>query len=156
MAARPLSREGHRRWRILTGPQLAPEAAANLQRMDDSGCIVEAARADFPGLLARCRVSVSQAGYNTVMDILAARARAVLVPFAQKSETEQTVRADALANRGWATIVSEDALSPETLAAAVDRAADLPRPPANGVRAHGAEATATLIRTWVEQRSGRR
>lgn len=155
MAARPLSREGHRRWRILMGPQLASEVTANLKRMSDLDCIVEAARPDFPGLLARCHVSVSQAGYNTAMDMLAARARAVLVPFAEGSETEQTVRATALANRGWATVVSEKALSPESLAAAIDRAGSSPRPPANSLRLDGAEATATLIRTWVEQRGNR-
>jgi hypothetical protein len=37
--------------------------------------IVERARADFPALLARATVSVSQAGYNTALDVLRSGAR---------------------------------------------------------------------------------
>ena len=110
------------------------------------------ARADFPGLLARCHVSVSQAGYNTVMDILSARARAVLVPFAAANETEQTVRAQALARRGWAVVCEEAGLTPDTLAAAVDRAATLHRPDATGLRRDGAAESARLIRHWLGRR----
>jgi predicted glycosyltransferase len=155
IAARPLSREGHRRWRVLMGPNVAAQAGLELARSAGPGCMVEPARADFPGLLARCHVSVSQAGYNTVMDVLTARARPVLVPFAGAGETEQALRADALASRGWAQIVPEDALSPVSLAAAVDRAARAPRPPADGVRRDGAVATGHLIQRLLTERSDR-
>ena len=64
-------------------------------------------------MLRRCRVSVSQAGYNTVLDILAARAAAVVVPFAAERETEQTLRAGWLAERGVVELVAEAQLSPD-------------------------------------------
>ncbi len=73
---------------------------------------IERFRDDFAALLAGCRVSVSQAGYNTVLDILAARARAVLVPFAAERETEQLLRAERLAARGAAELVRESELTP--------------------------------------------
>jgi len=46
--------------------------------------------------------SVSQAGYNTILNILAARVPAVVVPFASERETEQAaLRAERLAARGF-------------------------------------------------------
>ena len=58
-------------------------------------------------LLGRCRLSVSQAGYNTVMETLQAGARAVMVPFAGGAETEQALRAQVLAEQHWIDIVEE-------------------------------------------------
>jgi predicted glycosyltransferase len=86
------------------------------------------------------------------MDILEARARAVLVPFAAGNETEQTLRAEALARRGWAVICVEAGLTPSALAAAIDRAAALARPDATALRRDGAAETARLIREWLERR----
>ena len=73
-------------------------------------------------MLRCCRVSVSQAGYNTMLDILAARAPAVVVPFASERETEQRLRAERLANRGVLELVPETDLTPARLARAIERA----------------------------------
>ena len=110
-------------WRILTGATVSEPDFDALVRGTNAGVRVERFRRDFPVLLRRCHVSVSQAGYNTVMDVLAAHARAVLVPFAAERETEQLLRAEALAARGVAEMVREGELSPETLARAIERAA---------------------------------
>ena len=73
-------------------------------------------------MLRRCRVSVSQAGYNTVLDILAAGARAVVVPFASERETEQGLRAERLAACGVLELLAETQLTPARLAQTVERA----------------------------------
>ena len=65
------------------------------------GVIVERSRSDFTQRLRNCVVSVSQAGYNTVLETLQAGARSVLVPFAGGGESEQTLRASLLAEGGW-------------------------------------------------------
>jgi predicted glycosyltransferase len=153
LAARPLGAQRHRTWRLLLGASLPPPDQEELLRKAGPGCVIELARADFPGLLARCHVSVSQAGYNSAMDVLTARARAVLVPFADANETEQTVRAAALAQRGWAVVLAEAELTPQRLANAIDRAAALPRPDAGPLRRDGANETARLIDGWLAQRS---
>ncbi|HUC71052.1 MAG TPA: glycosyltransferase [Stellaceae bacterium] len=114
-------------WRLLAGPNLPPAEFAELTRDLPAGVIVERYRADFPQLLRHCRVSVSQAGYNTVIDVLAAGARAVLVPFAEMRETEQTLRAERLAGRGVVEMVEPASLSPERLAATIERAVRGPR-----------------------------
>lgn len=151
--ARPLTRLAGRQWRVLVGPGIGAAAFADLTALASSlhgaGMVVERNRADFPALLRRCRVSVSQAGYNTVMETLQAATRAVLVPFAGADETEQTLRARLLADRGWVDLVEEAALTPAALAQAVDRAAARPPLTPGQVRLDGADASARLIRGWL-------
>ena len=64
-------------------------------------------------------LSISQAGYNTVVETLACADRAVLVPFATDRETEQTIRARAVVARGGAQMVEGAALDGPALAAAL-------------------------------------
>jgi predicted glycosyltransferase len=146
-AALAARREGclaGRGWRILTGTSLADRDLAELRRAAPAGVAVERFRPDFPALLRRCHVSVSQAGYNTVLDILAAKARAVLVPFTAERETEQLIRSEHLAARGAAIVVHESELAPATLAAAIERAAARePRPIA--LDTDGAGRSAAMI-----------
>lgn len=120
MAARPLSSLAQVPWRFLLGHNLPEDDFRRFQAAADEGVIVERARPDFPTRLANCRLSISQAGYNTVMEVLSTGAPAVMVPFAAGSETEQTLRAELLAERGLLTLVSERDLGPESLAQAID------------------------------------
>ena len=144
LAARRLGCLAELGWRLLTGPNLPAAQFAALSAGLPDGVVVERYRPDFPQMLRRCRVSVSQAGYNTVLDILAARAAAVLVPFADMRETEQTLRAERLAARGVVEIVAPDALSPERLAEAIERAVQR-RPAALRIEMTGARRSAQLI-----------
>jgi predicted glycosyltransferase len=111
--------------------------------------MVERARGDFTQRLRNCVVSVSQAGYNTVVETLQAGARSVLVPFAGGGESEQTLRATLLAQRGLVNMLEEDALSPAALAAAIDRAAAAPRPALGAIDLGGARRSAELLREWL-------
>jgi predicted glycosyltransferase len=150
-AARSLSRHGGNRcWRLLAGANLDDNAFAALAIGAPEGVVVERARADFPTLLANCAVSVSQAGYNTVVDILQAKARAVLVPFARDGETEQALRARRLHALGRITYLDEDGLTPSRLAEAVDRALAAPTPAATEIAMDGAERSAALIAGWSD------
>ncbi len=134
-------------WRFLVGTGLPARDREALTAAASAipGIIVESARPDFRALLRRCAVSVSQAGYNTVMDLLSAGTRSVLVPFAGDHETEQPMRAARLAERKLVTVVEEAALSPELLARAVDATHAGPPPPPHGLDLGGAEASARLI-----------
>ena len=100
------------------------EAFAELAWSPPPGVIVERWRADLPALFRTCALSVSQAGYNTVMDLLRARARAVLVPFAAGGESEQTFARQG-ARRAWTGgAVDAATLSPKILADAIDAGID--------------------------------
>ncbi len=148
LAARPLSRLAKARWLVLTGPNGMDQPAAGTEP-DDGGLSVRRFVPDLAARLARAQVSVSQAGYNTVAELLQARCRAVLVPFAQGGETEQARRAGLMAARGLAVVLDEAALDPAALAAAIDQALGLARPDGT-VDLDGAAAT----RQTLERRLG--
>ena len=135
-AARIRSALADRTWRLLGAAR--PEHAL--------GLIAEPARADFTTLLRNATLSISQAGYNTVVETLSFADRAVLVPFGTARETEQTDRATWLAERGLVTCVPAETLSADTLAGAVERAMRGPSirsfPPCD---LDGAATTAALL-----------
>ena len=135
-------------WRLLAGPNLREPEFAALAAALPGGVVLERYRPDFPQILRRCRVSVSQAGYNTVLDVLAARAAAVVVPFASERETEQSLRAERLAARGVLSLVPENQLSPTRLAAAIDRAISA-RPATIAIDAGGARRSARVIADMI-------
>ncbi len=119
-----------------------------LQHTAGAGVIVERNRSDFPALLQRCAVSVSQAGYNTVCDILRSGARAVMVPFSDADEVEQSLRANLLQRHNRVISLEQQALTAESLAAAVDRASEMPQQSIS-MRMNGAEVSAGLLQEWL-------
>lgn len=110
------------RWRLLIGHGVAADDFEALAASAGPRVVVERARPDFPALLAGAAASVSQAGYNTMIDLARAGAPAVVVPFEQGKEAEQRLRAERFHALGLAGIVSEADLSGATLAAAVKAA----------------------------------
>jgi predicted glycosyltransferase len=136
-------------WRLLAGVSCSDADFRALSRKGGSGVIVERSRDDFQALLGAAALSISQAGYNTVAETLKARVRALFVPFAGAGESEQTLRAGLLAERGAATVLAENELTVENLAAAVDRAAKAPQPSADIVDLNGAQRTAELMNEWL-------
>ncbi|MEI4471237.1 glycosyltransferase family protein [Frigidibacter sp. MR17.24] len=147
-----------RRWAVITGPNLpAPQAealrAAAARRAPGQVEII-GFRPDFASLLAASRLSVSQAGYNTACDLLQARVRAVLVPYAAGGETEQAFRAERMAAAGRAAVVTEDALSGPVLAAAIRAALAMPDPAASPLDLRGAQTTAQLLCDLIVSHQG--
>ena len=147
LAARPRTLLADAEWRLLAGANLPEPVFRSLAARAPDGVSVERFRPDFPRLLRSARLSISQGGYNTLMEVLDAGVRAVVVPYAGGLETEQTLRANLLAARGLVEVVGEEELGPESIAAAVARA--LARPPPGGlagVDTSGVAATARAIR----------
>lgn len=145
LAARPLSPFAAAPWRILVGGNLPAAAFERARAAAPAGVTVERARPDFRSLLGRCRLSASQGGYNTLVEVLQAGVPAVVVPFASEGEREQTIRAEILAARGLLHHLPAEALSPQRLAEALAAA----RAPAAGSRdldLGGAEKTAKIVR----------
>lgn len=132
------------KWRVLVGQDLPYTEFQRLLRRSSSEIVVERARKDFPALLKNAKLSISQAGYNTVVDILRAGVPSVLVPFAQEAETEQTQRALSLMKHQRAVAVPEKVLSAKTLAQAAQKALSLPAPDLH-VALNGAEIAAQIL-----------
>jgi predicted glycosyltransferase len=109
-------------WRFLTGPNLPEPDFRRLATCADDRTIIERFRPDFAARLKVAALSISQAGYNTTMDILASDVRAVVIPYEAKGETEQRLRAEVLASKRLLTLIPERELSPARLTAGVAEA----------------------------------
>ncbi len=129
---------------FLIGRGVAEADFAALRQSAPANARVERARPDFPALLAACALSISQAGYNTALDLLQAARPALLVPFDAGNETEQALRAAALERAGLARVVRL-ADGPQALAATIDEALAQDVPPAAKVDLDGANGTVAAI-----------
>jgi len=145
LEARSLSPLADVPWHILVGANFPEAAFQDAVFRAPQGVVVERARPDFRSLLGRARLSISQGGYNTVMDVLAARIPAVVVPFSTRNETEQALRARVFADRGLLRTVDDEPLTAESLAGGVRAALALPSRGLDGIRAGGAEETARIL-----------
>lgn len=110
---------------VVAGPFL-PDAAwvwLQAQAVDSPALTVIRQVDDLAGEIGVSAVSISQCGYNTTMDLLAAGTPAVVVPYAEGREDEQPRRAERLAQLGVVeTVPAAAALTCGTLGAAVERA----------------------------------
>jgi len=149
MEARPLSRLKDAPWRFITGPNLSDADYGLLEAQAPPDVTVERYRKDYALLLAHCEMSISHCGYNTVIDVLRAGCRSVMVPYSVGGESEQTMRATSLAERGLAKMVEDSRLTPETLYQAIDAALDAPPAKLEGLRVDGARESARLVASWV-------
>ncbi len=144
-----------KRWRVLVGVKVPDDEFQALVRLaaeysDDGGIVVERARGDFPTMLMNCALSISQGGYNTLMECMHAGCRAIIVPYAGGLETEQTLRAELLQKRGVVTVLAETELSPGAMVAAIDQSLAGPGAATAGVRTDGAADGARQVAAWAE------
>ncbi|MGO8036614.1 glycosyltransferase family protein [Rhizobium leguminosarum] len=139
------------RWLLVAGPNLPEADFAALSADAAPNVTLVRFRRDFPSLLRGAKVSISQAGYNTVGDLLRTECRAILIPFVAGGETEQTVRAERLQALGLADILPETGLTAGHVKEAVEKAlAAQPRGPVS-LDLDGAEKTASIIRSMIAE-----
>lgn len=148
LKARALTSLQDEPWRLLLGDNLPGADFERFKAQAPAGFTVERNRPDFPQLLYGCRLSISQAGYNTVLETLATGTPAVVVPFAASGESEQTARAERLSTSGSLTMLAERDLTPERLAQAIEKTVAMP-PSRVTLDFQGAEESARFIRSLI-------
>jgi predicted glycosyltransferase len=133
---------------IVTGPFLPGPDVEELTRRAAGTTGLEVVRyvPDLGGEMAASAVSVSQAGYNTTMDILGCTTPAVVVPYGEGREDEQAARASRLERLGALRVLDPDELSAATLADAVRDALDW-TPLSVPLALDGRTRTSELLRT---------
>lgn len=100
-------------WIVVTGPlSERPEPV--------DGVTVVQSLPDFRARLASAAVSISQAGYNTLVESVKARTPAIVVPFETDREQEQAMRAKAFADLGLVRLIRAGALEAKGLARMID------------------------------------
>ena len=141
------------RWCVITGPNLPQPNSDHFAADLPPNVTLTRFRPDFTSLLAGARISVSQAGYNTVGDILQAGCRAVLVPFVAGGETEQAERAARLARIGRVSVLPEAGLSGVTMAEAIRAVLAGPDPVSVPIRVDGAAQSAGILHDLILARA---
>ncbi|ULJ75294.1 glycosyl transferase (plasmid) [Rhizobium gallicum] len=137
------------RWLLVAGPNLPETDFIGLSRATPANITLARFRKDFPSLLRGAKISISQAGYNTVGDLLRTNCRSILIPFVAGGETEQTVRAERLQALGLAAVLPEQGLTAEHVAAAVESVLAAPARKDVTLDLTGAETTASIIRSML-------
>ncbi|MCU0559307.1 MAG: glycosyl transferase [Desulfobacterales bacterium] len=131
---------------VYTGPFMPAEEAVRLRGLAGGPLELRRFSTEFLAELAAADLSVSMGGYNTSMNLLAARVPALVWPFAQNRE--QRLRAERLAARGALQVIEDADLPPPRLAAAMERMLALRSRPAVDIDLNGAVNTARWIDTW--------
>lgn len=104
--------------KIIAGPFLPEDAWQDLRNRSAQrhGLALCRSVPDLGAELRAARASISQCGYNTALDVLRARVPALIVPYAENGEDEQTSRARRLEHLGAVRVLDPDDLRPRRLA----------------------------------------
>jgi len=150
-----LNRAGRTVLQVFTGPFLPEGDFEQLRSSAGDGAAVDRFTPEFLSHLAAADLSVSMAGYNTTMNLLAARVPALVWPFAQNRE--QRLRAERLQALGALRLLKDTELAPPRLAALMEQMLAHRERPDYGIDLNGAQATAGWVDDWrPRSREGRR
>ncbi len=147
-AFRLMEKEGPIHLLLFTGPFIKDEAFERLQVLSIDRMQVFRFTPDFVSYLAAADLSVSMAGYNTCMNILAAGVRALVWPYARNRE--QGLRTELLSRLEALNVIGENDLQPIRLAALMDRALAGRSKSGLSINLEGAENTASWLQSRME------
>jgi predicted glycosyltransferase len=141
---------------IFGGPFIPDEVFERLRGIAEAQPNVQFERYT-PGLLPyfeRAELSISMGGYNTVMNILTTRSRAIVFPYTPNEDQEQYMRAEKLHALGVIEMIHPDDLEPRRLAGIVGTV--LGRAPAQqNLRLDGADQSARVVADLLHLRARR-
>ena len=141
-----------KKWLLITGPNMDSADKAYFKAQQQSNLQVVDLADDFLRALSNAYVSISRAGYNTVMDLLLTAVPAVVIPFEGEGETEQLARSEVLAEAKVLQFVKNDELSIDTLKTAINKALASPAETIN-IDNQGAAQSAKLLIKWATVRN---
>lgn len=127
---------------LFTGLYSDPDLLKDLKQISSENITVHSFCSNFPDWLEAADLSVSMAGYNTCMNLLAAGIPALLYPFAQNRE--QRMRVSAFTNRSNFHLLETDGLAPARLAEKILAHTQLKKQPGK-VQLNGAAQSAELL-----------
>ena len=153
----PLIRQTHGvTMMIIAGPFL-PEVAWHSLRAMAKGRTGLSLKRFVPDLCAEMRASaasVSQCGYNTALDVLRAGVPALVVPFAEGAEDEQSKRAHRLERLGAMRVLEPEGASASRIAGELTALLDF-KPRRIELDLKGASNTARIIASLLRPRNSK-
>jgi len=103
---------------MFTGPFMPEEKYTQLQAMADGCKNIKIYRytSNFLKYMEAADLSISMAGYNTTMNILTTKVRAMILPFTGNDDREQALRSQKLENLGIVDVIHASELIPDIFA----------------------------------------
>ncbi|WP_163834019.1 glycosyltransferase family protein [Spartinivicinus ruber] len=141
----------HWTWRMITGPNLPQQQYRQLLKNCPANMMIEPIREDFFQCLNRSRLSISQAGYNTLLDTLQAGCQAIWVPFATRTETEQRFRAQQFSQITGFPCLDQATLTVQQLVDNICRLLSQPVNPHCNIQINGAEQTIKQLEGFLNE-----
>ena len=141
-------------WLLITGPNMDSNDKRYFRNkaLSLSNLEVTDLAENFLGQLSQADLSISMAGYNTIMDLLVTGTPSVVIPFEGSGETEQISRAIELEQQSVVQVVNESELTPEHLAKAMLCAIEQ-TPQTLPIDNQGAQQSAQQLITWANANS---
>ena len=127
---------------LFTGMYSNPGLEKELKQISNKNLMVHSFCSNFPDWLEAADLSISMAGYNTCMNLLAAGIPALLYPFAQNRE--QRMRVSAFSNTSVFCLLETEDLAPVRLAEKILAQIQLTKQPAKA-QLNGAVQSAELL-----------
>jgi predicted glycosyltransferase len=140
-------------WLLITGPNMPAKDQAYFKAQQTDNLQVMPLADNFLNTLQNAHVSISMAGYNTVMDLLLTKVPAVVIPFEGEGETEQMARSQVLAAVNVLQLITNKALNKYSLQDAIQRAVNQTSV-ALKIDNQGAQKSATLLIDWAHKAQG--
>jgi len=136
--------------RIVAGPFLPENAWQSLRRLlqRSEGISLQRFLPDISAEMHASIASISQGGYNTVLDILNAQVPALVVPFGAGQEDEQLKRSRRLERYGAIRLLEQAELNPERLALELERLLEF-TPRHIALEVNGAANTTRIVHSLI-------
>jgi predicted glycosyltransferase len=135
---------------VYTGPYMSEYEFAHLKGLEKNKRIqIEKFTSDFLSYLAAADLSISMAGYNTTMNVLATAVAALVWPFG--ANREQRLRAERLADRGALELINDQDLNPDDLAGIMEQALTRADSRKTDIDLDGAVYTAQWLEGWINR-----
>lgn len=140
--------------KVIAGPFLSEKSWRELRLLARNRKQLRLVRqvTNLCGELSGAAVSISQAGYNTCLDVLRARVPSILVPFAKENEDEQRRRALRLQDLGAVKVIEQKDLTAAQLASEIRRLMNS-KFATPALDLNGAETSAALIESMTAGRA---
>ena len=134
--------------KVFSGPFMNQNEYSILKEFQNEDFSINRFTPDFLSYLAAADLSVSMAGYNTCMNILAANTPAIVWPFSQNRE--QRIRAEGFAKKASFTVLCDKDLITENLAMIMRKRLLHKETPNAMVNLEGSLFTAKWLKNWIK------
>ena len=134
---------------VFSGPFMDNNAFTQITAKSGPGINVTRFTKHFLDYLQTADLSVSMAGYNTCMNILTTKVPALVWPFS--GDQEQGLRAERLSRLGAMTVLNDEDLRPERLAAMIGQGLAGKSQPSVSIDLNGAVNTANWLESLMKQ-----